>query len=46
VLADEADVEAAAERGRKGRGHVEVAYRWDDVAAEYEALARSLADRG
>jgi glycosyltransferase involved in cell wall biosynthesis len=46
VLADEADVEAAAERGRKGRGHVEVAYRWDDVAAEYEALAWSLADRG
>jgi hypothetical protein len=45
MVADEADVESAVERGRKGRAHVEMAYRWDDVAGEYEALASSLSAR-
>jgi glycosyltransferase involved in cell wall biosynthesis len=45
MVADEADVESAVERGRKGRAHVEMAYRWDDVTGEYEALARSLSAR-
>jgi hypothetical protein len=45
MVADEADVESAVERGRKGRAHAEMAYRWDDVAVEYEAMARSLTAR-
>jgi glycosyltransferase involved in cell wall biosynthesis len=45
ILADEADVAAAVERGAKGRSHVEVAYRWDDVTTEYEDLCRALVRR-
>lgn len=46
VLAgDEADVAAAEERGEKGRSHAERTYRWDEVAAGYEALCRTLAGR-
>lgn len=43
VLADEADVHAAEERGEKGRSHAELTYRWDEVAAGYERLCRALA---
>jgi glycosyltransferase involved in cell wall biosynthesis len=42
VLADEADRDAAAERGEKGRSHAGLTYRWDDVAAGYEDLCRAL----
>jgi glycosyltransferase involved in cell wall biosynthesis len=45
VKADEGDVAAALERGAKGRGHVELAYRWDDVAAAYEDLCMALGGR-
>jgi hypothetical protein len=45
VAADEADVEGARERGVKGRGHVELTYRWDDVAVAYEDLFQVLARR-
>lgn len=43
LLADEADVEAAVERGIKGRSYVEQAYRWDDVTTEYLHLCLDLA---
>jgi glycosyltransferase involved in cell wall biosynthesis len=45
VLADEADMAAAVERGAKGRGHVELSYRWDEVTTGYENLARALTRR-
>jgi glycosyltransferase involved in cell wall biosynthesis len=45
VLADEADVAGAVERGAKGRGHVELTYRWDEVTAGYEDLARAITGR-
>jgi glycosyltransferase involved in cell wall biosynthesis len=45
VVADEADVPAALERGAKGRGHVELTYRWDEVTTGYEELVRALGGR-
>jgi glycosyltransferase involved in cell wall biosynthesis len=45
VLADEADVPSAQERGEKGRSHAEQTYRWEEVAAAYEALCKSLVER-
>ena len=40
--AAEDDPQSAAARGRQGRADVAVRYRWDDVAAGYEALAAEL----
>jgi glycosyltransferase involved in cell wall biosynthesis len=45
VIADEADPDAARDRGRLGRDFVAERYRWDDVAGGYEALAVELRDR-
>jgi glycosyltransferase involved in cell wall biosynthesis len=45
VEADEADPTAAEERGAKGREHVRHAYRWDDVASDYEQLCFELAKK-
>lgn len=45
VEADEQDPAAAARRGAAGRGHVQSAYRWDEVADGYERLAAHLLSR-
>jgi glycosyltransferase involved in cell wall biosynthesis len=42
MIADEHDPVDALDRGRKGRDHAELTYRWDDVADEYESLCRNL----
>lgn len=41
--ADDADPEGAAERGRAGKEHATLAYRWDQVADGYEDLLTGLA---
>jgi len=43
VEQDESNVDAARARGEAGQAHVGRAYRWDDVADRYEALAFSVA---
>lgn len=42
VEQDEQDPAAAARRGAAGRGHVELAYRWDEVADGYERLGAHM----
>ncbi len=45
VEAAEADPEGALARGKAGQEAVAERYRWDDVAAAYEALAVELVER-
>lgn len=46
VQADDADPDGAEERGKLGRDHVSVAYRWDEVADQYESMLVEIATRG
>jgi glycosyltransferase involved in cell wall biosynthesis len=45
LAADEEDPVASKERGEVLREHARSTYRWDDVAAAYEALCQQLAGR-
>lgn len=45
VVADEGDREGALKRGVAGQERAEAAYRWDDVAAGYEAMLVAMVDR-
>lgn len=43
IKRDDNDPDGAQIRGSNGQKHVALAYRWDDVADEYELLARTVA---